>query len=172
MLFTNSLGFVKWRPISYRQATRSRGFCGLGLYEKETRRLGDCGVSVFGRTRRIAAAKKAQFKTLSYHPTTTTTRNCHTKRTMTTTTSAREHPILSQLLSSNEQWSIDVEKVQPGFFAQISKGQAPQVCPSPPSSKKSSIRANTGIGIMVRLLRLSCSRKCLVCCPAWRDFRH
>ncbi|KAH9886646.1 carbonic anhydrase [Cubamyces lactineus] len=35
--------------------------------------------------------------------------------------------ILARLLSNNAQWAEDVEKVEPGFFAQSAKGQAPKV---------------------------------------------
>jgi hypothetical protein len=45
--------------------------------------------------------------------------------------SAREFPILSRLLSANEQWAKDVEKAQSGFFKVLSKGQQPKVS-SPP----------------------------------------
>jgi len=42
-------------------------------------------------------------------------------------TSARDFPILSRLLSANEQWSKDVMKVKPGFFEEMAKGQHPKV---------------------------------------------
>ncbi|KAI0325955.1 carbonic anhydrase [Cubamyces sp. BRFM 1775] len=35
--------------------------------------------------------------------------------------------ILARLLSNNAQWAEDVEKVEPGFFAQSAKGQSPKV---------------------------------------------
>jgi carbonic anhydrase len=41
--------------------------------------------------------------------------------------SSRDHPVLVRLLSTNDEWSRDVEKVEPGFFRQLSKGQKPQV---------------------------------------------
>lgn len=50
--------------------------------------------------------------------------NLYSKRTMSA--SARDHPVLSRLLNTNEQWSKDVEKAEPGFFQLQSKGQFPQ----------------------------------------------
>lgn len=35
--------------------------------------------------------------------------------------------VLSRLLQSNAQWSSDVARVEPGFFEQCAKGQAPKV---------------------------------------------
>lgn len=36
--------------------------------------------------------------------------------------------ILTRLRTSNSQWSADVSRVEPGFFADCAKGQAPKVC--------------------------------------------
>ncbi|KAF8591743.1 carbonic anhydrase [Ramaria rubella] len=41
--------------------------------------------------------------------------------------SAADHPILSRLLSSNAQWARDVISVEPHFFQNTAKGQAPKV---------------------------------------------
>ncbi|CDO69989.1 hypothetical protein BN946_scf184758.g2 [Trametes cinnabarina] len=35
--------------------------------------------------------------------------------------------ILARLLSNNAQWAEDVEKAEPGFFAQSAQGQSPKV---------------------------------------------
>ncbi|KAI0769280.1 carbonic anhydrase [Trametes elegans] len=35
--------------------------------------------------------------------------------------------ILARLLSNNAQWASDVDKAEPGFFAETAKGQAPKV---------------------------------------------
>jgi carbonic anhydrase len=40
---------------------------------------------------------------------------------------ASHHPALSRVLSSNAQWAADVEKAEPGFFAQGAKGQSPKI---------------------------------------------
>jgi carbonic anhydrase len=42
--------------------------------------------------------------------------------------SAADHPVLARLLSSNAQWSRDVVSVEPDFFENSAKGQAPKVC--------------------------------------------
>jgi carbonic anhydrase len=36
-----------------------------------------------------------------------------------------QHPALANLLSANAQWAEDVERLEPGFFAQSAKGQSP-----------------------------------------------
>ena len=35
--------------------------------------------------------------------------------------------VLNRLLTSNAQWAADVARVEPGFFEQCAKGQAPKV---------------------------------------------
>lgn len=35
--------------------------------------------------------------------------------------------ILARLLSNNAQWADDVDRAEPGFFAQTAKGQSPKV---------------------------------------------
>ncbi|GAW01294.1 carbonic anhydrase [Lentinula edodes] len=35
------------------------------------------------------------------------------------------HPAITQLLSANAQWAKDVEQLEPGFFKESAKGQAP-----------------------------------------------
>ncbi|KAI0633169.1 carbonic anhydrase [Trametes polyzona] len=35
--------------------------------------------------------------------------------------------ILARLLANNAQWAEDVEKAEPGFFAETAKGQSPKV---------------------------------------------
>ncbi|KAJ3725769.1 carbonic anhydrase [Lentinula raphanica] len=35
------------------------------------------------------------------------------------------HPAIAQLLSTNAQWAKDVERLEPGFFKESAKGQAP-----------------------------------------------
>jgi len=40
---------------------------------------------------------------------------------------AHQHPVVSQLLSSNAQWAADVDHSEPGFFKQLAKGQSPKV---------------------------------------------
>jgi carbonic anhydrase len=53
------------------------------------------------------------------------------RSTTTTTTSLpteqMSHPALASLLRANAQWAGDVEKAEPGFFAQSAKGQTPSV---------------------------------------------
>ncbi|KAI0734196.1 carbonic anhydrase [Fomitopsis betulina] len=38
-----------------------------------------------------------------------------------------QDPILARLLANNAQWAADVERAEPGFFADCAKGQAPKV---------------------------------------------
>ena len=45
-------------------------------------------------------------------------------------TKSADFTALARLLDSNEQWSKEVDKVEPGFFQQLSKGQSPQVISS------------------------------------------
>lgn len=49
--------------------------------------------------------------------------------------SVRRDPsgVLNRLLSSNAQWATDVARVEPGFFEQCAKGQAPKVSSLPGS---------------------------------------
>lgn len=35
--------------------------------------------------------------------------------------------LIKSVLAANEQWSADVEDAEPGFFAELAKGQAPPV---------------------------------------------
>ena len=38
-----------------------------------------------------------------------------------------QDPILARLLANNAQWAADVERAEPGFFAECAEGQAPKV---------------------------------------------
>ncbi|TFY58827.1 hypothetical protein EVJ58_g6167 [Rhodofomes roseus] len=38
-----------------------------------------------------------------------------------------QDPILARILANNAQWAADVERAEPGFFAECAKGQAPKV---------------------------------------------
>lgn len=42
-------------------------------------------------------------------------------------TMSSQHPVLSRLLASNAQWAQDVKRVEPDFFVNCAKGQAPKV---------------------------------------------
>lgn len=57
--------------------------------------------------------------------------------------SVRHDPsgVLNRLLTSNAQWASDVARVEPKFFEESAKGQAPKVSPYPslgasPSAEK------------------------------------
>lgn len=38
-----------------------------------------------------------------------------------------QDPVLARILANNAQWAADVERAEPGFFAECAKGQAPKV---------------------------------------------
>lgn len=48
-------------------------------------------------------------------------------------TTMSHFPALSRLLSANSQWATDVSKMEPEFFQESAKGQAPKVLSSPGS---------------------------------------
>jgi hypothetical protein len=128
MFLVSFLKVVKWRPASHQLATiiNTGAFLTPIAHQKRlvstrpshVKRLLSCYSSSFQllQTQRGSGSDPYSHRDFP--------RNQYL-RTMSTT--SRDHPVLARLLSANEQWARDVEKAEPGFFQQMSKGQTPQV---------------------------------------------